>query len=209
VLPPSRWGWVACSPWSHPSRCALNQLKGRYSNRDCAAGLRGQSDLLVQRGSAQWLLLPTQGFSKRRYRNTGRTECIVVIQLMWSTRCSAVLRVALHNVKCFILIPLDNKLLVAGPLMISYSGSVESATSLTMTLVVFSLLSCLCEVASTRVISVYSRNQRVFSVYSRTQRVLSAVGQNLCNVLRNDSLSNIACSSDKKHHLRIGNSAWD
>jgi len=91
--------------------------------------------------------------------------------------------------------------------MISYSGSVESAISLTMTLVVFSLLSCLCEVASIRVISVYSRNQRVFSVYSRTQRVLSAVGQNLCNVPRNDFLSNTACSSDKKHHLRIGNSA--
>ncbi len=89
--------------------------------------------------------------------------------------------------------------------MISYSGSVESATSLTITLVVLSLLSCLCEVVYS-VISVYSRVFACIRVYSRNQRVFSAVGQNLCNVHRNDFLSNIACSSDKKHRLRIENS---
>jgi len=62
---------------------------------------------------------------------------------------------------------------------------------------------------------VYSRIQRVFSEYSRTRRVFaysasirvfSTVGQNLCNVPRNDLLSNTARSIDKKHRLRIGNS---
>jgi len=62
---------------------------------------------------------------------------------------------------------------------------------------------------------VYSRIQRVFSEYSRTRRVfaysasirvVSTVGQNLCNVPRNDLLSNTARSIDKKHRLRIVNS---
>ncbi len=112
-----------------------------------------------------------QPMKNHRCHNTGRTKCVVAIQLMWSTRCSAVLRVILHNVKCFILIPMNTKLLVAEPLMVPYSESVESAKSLTIIIVVLSLLSCYS--ACTRVLSEYSRIQRVLSVYSRTQRVFA------------------------------------
>ncbi len=66
---------------------------------------------------------------------------------------------------------MNTKLLVAEPLMVPYSESVESAKSLTIIIVVLSLLSCYS--ACTRVLSEYSRIQRVLSVYSRTQRVFA------------------------------------